>query len=200
MSLEIPMTKLEAVNAMLADDGSRKTDTLTSPTRGDVIRAVDTLDRVSRSVQLRGHWFNTEKVTLTINGSSKYVVDAAIVHVEVISGGPTNGTHGTPKLVVRAGYLYDTVNGTNTFVNGPTIRAVVFRLLPYESLPSSAREYIYATASLRNNSQSFGSRAIDRDLKEQAETALALLNEEDIDAENLDQTLSPHFLQMMHLR
>lgn len=194
------MTELEAVNAMLADDGSRKTDSLASPTRGDVIRAVDTLDRVSRSVQLRGHWFNTEIVSLTINGSSKYAVADALVHIEVIEGGPTNGTYGTPKLVLRAGYLYDTVNGTDTFAGGAAIRAIAFRLLPYESLPSSAREYIYATASLRNNSQAFGSRAIDRDLKEQAEAALALLNEEDLDAENLDQTLSTHFLQMMHLR
>lgn len=200
MSLEIPMTKLEAVNAMLVDDGSRKTTSLTSPTRVDVIRAVDTLDRVSRSVQLRGHWYNDEIVELTLNGSSKYPVANALVHVEVISGGPTTGTRGTPKLVVRAGFLYDTVNGTDTFVGGSTITAKVHRLLPFESLPSSAREYIYATASLRNNSQGFGSRAVDRDLKEMAEAALALLNEEDIDAENLDQTFSPHFLEMMHLR
>lgn len=200
MSLEIPMTKLEAVNAILRDAGARTTSSLTSPTRKDVIDAEDILDQVSRSVQLEGHWFNTEIISVSIDGSSQYVIAAAITHVERISGGPTNGTNGAPFLVLRSGLLYDTVNATNTFPAAAAVKLKVHRLLSYEALPSSAREYIYAAASIRNQSQMFGSRSIDQDLREQAKTARALIAEEDLDAIQFDSKLSNHFITMMHRR
>ena len=96
--------------------------------------------------------------------------------------------------------LYDTVNATDTFAGGTTIKLKVHRLLEFEEMPSSAREYCYAAASIRFQSRSLGSNAVDQDLKEQARTALALLNEEDIDAQNLDATFSDHFITMMHNR
>ncbi len=200
MSLGIPMTELEAVNAMLDDIGERPTTTLIVPTRRDVIRAQTTLNRVSRAVQIRGHWFNTQIVNISINGTSKYAVDASYVHLEVISGGPNSGTNGTPMLVQRDGFLFDVVNGTDVFPGASPVKCVVHKLLAYESCPASAREYIYAAASVRNQSQAFGSLNVSKELQQQAAQALALLNEEDLDALNLDQTFSKHFLQMMHLR
>ena len=196
----VPMTELEAVNLMLYDVGSRPTNTLTSPTRLDVIRAQATLDAMVRSVAQRGYWFNTEIISVSVNGSNKYPIPTSVVHVEVLSGGPTSGTNGAPFMVARSGFLYDTVNATDTFAGGTTIKLKVHRLLEFEEMPSSAREYCYAAASIRFQSRSLGSNAVDQDLKEQARTALALLNEEDIDAQNLDATFSDHFITMMHNR
>ena len=200
MAAPVPMTKLEAVNLMLDDIGSRPTTSLSAPTRRDVVRAVSAIDAVTRSVQQKGYWFNTEIISVSINGSNQYAVPTNVHHVEVLSGGPTTGANGTPFLVVRNALLYDVVNGTNTFAGGADVKLVVQRYIDFEELPNSAREYIYAAASIRNQSRALGSNSIDEDLKEQARQALALLNEEDLDAQNFDTTYSLHFIDMMHRR
>lgn len=196
----LAMTELEAVNAILYDAGLRPTTTLTAPTRSDVIRAQASLDFMVRSILQRGYWFNTEIITLSINGSNQYPVPVSAIHVEVLSGGPTTGTNGKPFLVVRGSVLYDVVNATSTFVGGPDVKLKIQRTMDFEELPSSAREYCYAAASVRFQSRALGSNSVDTDLKEQAQSALALLNEEDIDAENFDTTYSSHFIDMMHNR
>ncbi len=195
-----PMTKLEAVNAMLADLGDRPVASLSGSLRLDVTNAITTLDAISRRLQLRGWWFNTDRRSISINGANKYVVPTDVGHLEVISGGPTTGTVGTPHLVVRAGFLFDRVNGTNEFPSAAAVKVVVHTLLDYADLPATAREYIYAAASARLQSQMLGSTELLRDLTVQAGAALALLHEEDIDNENEDATYSPHFIRMMHLR
>lgn len=196
-----PLTKLEAVNAILADLGDRPVASLSGSLRLDVTQAIATLDHVSRALQVKGWWFNTDIRTIAVNGAFRYVVPTDVSHVEVIDGGPTTGTVGTPHLVVRGLYLFDTVNNTNVFTAAtPDVDVQVHSLIDYADLPASAKEYIYAAASIRMQSRTLGSNEIDADLKEQAASALATLQEEELDNTNLDSTYSPHFIRMMHLR
>ena len=199
MAEAVPMTKLEAVNAMLHDIGDRPVNTLTGATRLDVVRAIDSLEHVSRAVQLMGWWFNDEIVDLALNGDDQFAIPETYVRVEAIENLP-DGVDRTPHLVVRAGLLYDRANATNTFAGAGAVRLSITRLLEFEDLPSSAREYIYASASIRNQSRTIGSQAVDGDLRAQAASAYATMQSEDFENENYDQTYAPTFIDMMHRR
>ena len=199
MSLEIPMTELEAVNAILGDIGERPVNSLVGvSSRLDVTRAQSSLNQVSRAVQQRGWWFNRERIELTVDGSGYYNIPANCVRVEVESGGPTTGQYSkTPYLVVRGSKLYDTANQTDVFTGADTVVLIIHRLLDYEDLPSIVREYIYATASVRNQSRALGSQHVSAELRDQAQVAMGLMQLEDVDSQNIDLTTGPRFFRIM---
>lgn len=195
-------TELDAVNSMLHDIGERPVNTLEDTQRLDVVRALDSLHKASRMTQETGWWFNTENVTVALDSNNKYPIEDDIVHAEVLEGGPTTPTDGyPPELVQRGGFLYDRANATYEFDS--TSEDVVLRcvrLLDFADLPATAREYIYCAASIRFQSRTLGSTAVDADLREQAMVSLTSLREEDIDFENLNQTTAPHFFNLMYNR
>jgi hypothetical protein len=201
MAVTAPLTKLEAINAMLHDLGERPVNSLAGTSRLDVTRAIDSLEHVSRALQTMGWWFNQEIVQLTVDGSGNYNIPDDWTHVEVLSGGPTSGDlDEIPKLTVRGRVLFDVNNSTDVFTGADTLKLKIHRLLEYTDLPTNVREYVYASASIRNQSRTIGSASVDADLREQARVSLAAMKEEDIDFENLDQTLAPHAVRLMHNR
>lgn len=195
-------TELDAINSMLHDIGERPVSTLTDTQRLDVVRAIDSLKKASRMTQATGWWFNTEKITVALNGDNQYTLDGDIVHAEVIDGGPVASTDQNPVHLVQRGLLlYDRANATDTFdATSEDVELKVVRLLDFEDLPATAREYIYCAASIRFQSRTLGSSAVDADLREQAMVALTSLREEDIDNENLNQTTTDHFFNLMYNR
>lgn len=193
-----PVTKLEAVNRMLHDLGDRPVNSLADPTRLDVVRAINSIDQTSKMLQIQGWWFNTEKIRITVDGSGFYNIPVDITHVKQLQGGPRSGTEGTPALIVRGSKLYDVTNATNVFAGGASILLKVHRLLVFEDLPASVREYVYASGAIRFQSRALGSGNVDSDLKLQAEAAFAIIHEEQISAEALDTTFSPSFRTLMH--
>ena len=199
MAEAIPTTKLEAVNAMLHDIGDRPVSSITNSTRLDVVRAINSLEQVSRQMQLMGWWFGRETVTVAIDGNNRFTIPDSYANVEVVKDDPSGATY-TPHLVVRGRVLYDRENATDEFPLASPVTLRVTRLLEYEDLPQTAREYVYAAASVRNQSRSIGSNAVDGDLRAQAASAYASLQSEDFDNENYDQTYSPSFVTMMHNR
>lgn len=202
MSFVVPPTALEAVNMMLHDIGERPVNTLDNIARLDVTRALNSLEGVSRMTQANGWWFNRENVTLQINGDGQYIVPDDIVHAEVLSGGPVAGADDYDvELVQRGNKLYDRANATDVFAAGSeNVVLRCSRLLEFGDLPENAREYIYCAASIRFQSRTLGSAAVDADLRAQAEVALANLKEEDLDYENIEQTTTPHFFGLMYNR
>ena len=202
MAVPVPATELEAINAMLFDIGERPVNTLVNQSRLDVLRAIDSLKITNRMTQETGWWFNTENVVIALDTNDQYTLDTDLVHTEVIDGGPETPTDGyPPELVQRGTILYDRANALDTFPSTSedvTLRCV--RLLEFEDLPATAREYIYCAASIRFQSRTLGSAAVDADLREQAMVALTSLREEDLDFENLDQTKTPHFFNLMYNR
>jgi len=200
MAEAVPLTKLEAVNGILRDMGDRQVSSLTNQTRIDVIHAIASVEDITNELCETGYWFNTEIVEIALDGSDQYVIPADYSHVEVHSGGPTSGSQGPPFLVVRGRVLYDTVNSRDTFAGSGSVKLKIHRLLSFEQMPATARQYVRSTASVITQSQQIGSTSVDRDLRERASRALAALNEEHLDANNIDQTYSPHFIDIMHRR
>lgn len=202
MAVPTPATELEAVNEMLHDIGERPVNTLENASRLDVVRAIRSLAVVNRMTQETGWWFNRETIVVGLGANNKYTLSDDIVHVEVIEGGPTTPEGGYPvELVQRGLVLYDRNNSTDTFAStSEDVVLQVVRLLDFADLPATAREYVYCAASIRFQSRTLGSAAVDADLREQALVALTNLREEDIDYENLDQTTSPHFFNLMYNR
>lgn len=200
MSAIAPMTKLDAVNLMLADLGDRPVNTLTDLNRLDVNLAVQAIEATTRAILSHGWWFNTEEATLTPDGSGTYNLPADWAGVEYVSGGPTTGENGAPVLVARGRLLFDVANSTSTFVGGGEVTVTYFRLLEFEQLPMTAREYIYATASVRNQTRALGSASVDPDIRQQAVFALASLRNEEVEHSVDDLTYSPRFFQLMHNR
>ena len=196
-----PVTKLEAVNRMLHDLGDRPVNTLTGATRLDVVRAINSIDQTRVQLLNAGWWFNTETVDVSVDGANNYPITDDISHIEVVSGGPTTSTSTRGvMLVVRGRKLYDVNNATDQFVGAPTVTLKVHRLLEFEDLPSSVREYVYTAASIRNQSRTLGSKNVDQDLKLQAASAFGIMHEENIDAQEFDATYSNTFLDLMHNR
>lgn len=199
MAVPVPATELDAVNSMLYDINERPVSTLENQSRLDVLRAIDSLKTASRMLQETGWWFNTENVIVPLDSNDQYTIDTDIVHAEVIDGGPVATDDQYPvELVQRGALLYDRANAIDTFATTSedvTLRCV--RLLEFTDLPATAREYVYCVASIRFQSRTLGSAAVDADLREQASVALTSLREEDLDFENINGTTSPHFFNLM---
>lgn len=193
-----PVTKIEAVNRMLHDLGDRPVSSLADPTRLDVIRAINSIDQTSKMLQIQGWWFNTEKIRITVDASGFYNIPADVTHVRQLQGGPRSGTEGTPALVVRGTKLYDVNNATNVFIGGESILLKIHRLLVFEDLPGSVREYVYAAGAIRFQSRALGSDNVDKELKLQAAAAFAIIHEEQVSAESIDTSFSPSFRTLMH--
>lgn len=198
MSETAPVTKLEAVNRMLHDLGDRPVNTLNDPTRLDVVRAINSLDQTSKMFQIQGWWFNTEQIRLTVDGDGFYNIPDDVAHVKSIKGGPTQGPDGPPRLVARGRKLYDVNNSTDVFLNAAFVVLKIHRLLVYEDLPQSVREYLYAAGAIRFQSRALGSDNVDQDLKLMASAAFAIVHEEQLSWEMTDTTFSPSFLTLMH--
>lgn len=202
MSELAPETELDAVNAMLHDIGERPVNTLENQSRLDVLRAINSLEKATRATCATGWWFNTENVIIPLGADNKYTLTDDIVHAEVLEGGPVaTDDQYEVELTQRGSVLYDRANATDEFATGSedvVLRCT--RLLAFDDLPATAREYVYCVASIRFQSRTLGSAAVDADLREQASIALSSLREEDLDHENLNQTTTPHFFNLMYNR
>jgi hypothetical protein len=195
-----PVTELIAVNRMLHDLSERPVVTLSGSSRFDVVQAIDSLNLTVLEFLSTGWFFNEEQMRLTADVNGNYNIPADTTNVRVVKDGPTTGTEGTPTLVVRAQKLYDTTNGTDVFVAAGSILLKVHRLITFEDMPTSAREYCYAAATVVNQERTLGSKNIDQNLVRRARAAFAIVHNEDLKAKNSNQQLSNHFFDLMFNR
>ena len=200
MSAVTPLTTLDAVNLMLADLGDRPVNNLLDTNRLDVNLAVQALESTTRAILAFGWWFNEENATITPDSNGNYNLPDDWSAIKYVSGGPGNGTIDFPRLIARGRRLYDVANGTDVFIGEPAVTVSFARLLTFDELPMTAREYIYATASIRNQTRALGSASVDPDLRQQAGAALASLRNEEVENSVEDLTMSPRFVDLMHRR
>ena len=200
MSATIPLTSLDAVNLMLADLGDRPVNSLSDTNRLDVNYAVQALESTTRAILAFGWWFNEEQATLSPDASGYYNLPQDWSAIKYVSGGPGNGTIDFPRLVARGRRLFDVANSNDVFIGEPAVTLSFARLLAFDDLPMTAREYIYATASIRNQTRALGSASVDPDLRQQAGAALASLRNEEVENSVEDLTMSPRFVELMHRR
>ena len=139
----MPLTvtsKLEAVNTMLTSIGEIPVSSITSATTNDVSIAIQILDHVSRDVQSRGWFFNTDiNYSLVPTNNNEIVLPANALRVELAESSRLH------NYVERNRKLYDRVNNTYSITN--TVKVNIVFLLDFEELPEVARHYIMIRSS-----------------------------------------------------
>lgn len=167
----VAMTKLDAVNRMLASIGQSPVNTLTGTLPKDVNKAVLALDNALRDVLTQGWSFNTDyEYVLTPDGSDRISVPAAAASIS-----PTYGENYTMRWdsEATAGLrLYD--NDKHSFDEfTQDVKADVIWLFEYEQLPQHARGYIAMKAGREYQTTIVGSRILYSFTKEMEKTAWA---------------------------
>lgn len=163
---------LDAVNDMIGAIGEAPVNTLENSENVDVINAIRVLDRVNRQVQGKGWSFNSvESTTLNPDVFTKKIRWQSDFLYLV-------GTDGT-KYVQRGDYVYDFDNQTDIFEDA--IEVEVIRLVDFEYMPVSVRDYIVARASRIFQTQTLGDPDIAQELERQEAEAWAALQEYELD-------------------
>lgn len=147
MSALTPTSELEAINLMLSTVGESPIESLLDGSSVDASQAKLFLKSVSRQVQQRGWWFNSEEnYPLNPDLQSKNIkVPPNTIEI----------TSDDTNLVLRGTRLYDKGNHTYRFDKAVTVD-IVF-LLPFEELPEPARLMITHRAGRMFQERVFGS-------------------------------------------
>ena len=132
-----PITELEAINEMLQGISESPVETIEDG-NSDVQSAQTLLRSKSRQFQSIGWNFNTERMTLTPNGSDQIVLGSTYLKVSIAP------EHKYRQLVERNRKLYDKLN--NTYTIEDDVEADVVIGLTWDELPVPARSYILALA------------------------------------------------------
>lgn len=131
------MTELEIINAMLAAVGSNGVSS-TVGRHPALMKAQPILDRVNKTVQNQGHWFNTEKgLTLQATVDGEIYVPQATLKCDT--------TTRSLRYVRRGRRMYDPENQTYV-LDVTSLDVDVVILLDYDLLPFAASDYIRAKA------------------------------------------------------
>lgn len=149
------MTKLDAVNAMLASIGQSPINTLSGTIPKDASRAVIALDTVLREVLTKGWSFNTDyDYELTPDGNANLLVPANAMWVDPeqqYNDYVMRWDSGTAKL-------YDRRNQTFTITD--SVKCRIVWSYDFEEIPQVARHYIAMRAGRIFQSQIVGSQVL----------------------------------------
>lgn len=140
------MQTLTVLNQMLGTMGEAPLNTLEDPHtfRG---ACLSRLDSENRRIQAKGWWFNMEEVTLN-----------PMLDTRISLSGDTISVRTPSRNVIQRGrYLYDLEGGTPFFTSSLDVELI--RLVPFESLPESAAQYVAASAVLKFQSSYDSDRA-----------------------------------------
>jgi len=166
-----PMTKLDAVNIALSSMGEPKVNTLEDAAI-DAQIASDTIDEISRSVQLRGFNWNREFTNLSPDISGYINLPENTLKVDSIE------TSKLTNVVQRGQRLYNVDDGTFTFTDPVRVELTVH--LDFELLPSAARDYIATSAAMINQERVLGSALLDKFLQQRAQQAWVELQRDEL--------------------
>ena len=174
------MNKLDAVNMMLRLVGSSAINDIAS-THPDAANAIATLDRISRQIQKRGWWFNTDyKLIWTPQYTPPLNVgDTPSGRIPVPTTITTFKAENT-GLIERGGFVYDKRLQTDLFTEQQCINKTI-TTLPWDMLPESATDYIgyYAAGQfIRDEIEDLGKK---KDLEKDAGLAFIELKDEHLE-------------------
>ena len=148
------MSKVDAVNIILSSIGSAPIDTLDDNNDVDVDNILRIMDRVSRSLQMKGWNFNTTTLVLKPDTVSKRILwnDSIIKHTSSDSN----------TYIKRGKYLFDMTNNTFEFTQDVTLSIVL--ALEFEDLPQAFMDYITAKAAVEFQTRYMGDNDVSQDL------------------------------------
>lgn len=167
----VPLTKLDAVNNLLLSIGQSPVNALTVPGVKDVSIAQMILHDVSRTVQSKGWWFNTD---------TDYPLSPDVTGQVAI---PVNALQVVPQdtsISERAGKLYNTEKRTHTFPTGTPVKCDIRWFFDYETLPQCARDYIQRRAGRVFQANIVASQILYQFTKEMENEALAEMERNDL--------------------
>lgn len=156
----VPVTKLDAVNRMLASIGQSPVNTLTGTLPKDVNKAVITIDNATRDICSQSWSFNTDTdYELTADGNGKIAAPSNSAFVS-----STYGYNYFVRWDTDALRMYDADNRTFTFAD--SIKADIIWLFNFEELPQHARHYIAMHAGREFQAAIVGSTVLYKFTKE----------------------------------
>jgi hypothetical protein len=137
------LTKLDAVNSMLAAIWERPVSSLDSGGASSLSAAKKILDDTLRSVLSRGWIFNVEdNYPLSVDANGRIPLPANTIKVDAGSE-----EFRYTDIVQRGQYLYDRKDHTYTFT--APVKAEITLFLEFDEIPEAARAYIAAFAARR---------------------------------------------------
>lgn len=190
MNFLTPTTELDAVNLMLSTVGESPIVSLEGGSSVDASQAKLMLNNVSRQVQQRGWWFNTEE-------NFKLVPDGVKGYINV----PPNTLKVIPneaRAVLRGFRLYDTEKHTYVFPSPVEVELVI--LLPFSELPEPARNLVAHRAGRMFQERMFGSDTLSAFTKTDESIALADLVAADMEARKSSMLSGSRFIQKLTRR
>lgn len=176
---EIPWSsKLDAVNTMLEAIGEAPINDLTSSGRLEVATASRTIDRVSQDVQSKGWWFNIEEHTISPDPTTgELILPNNTLRVDRTERNPADDDG---DLVQRGSKLYSLKRRSSVdFQND--VEVSIVRLLSFDELPHSARNYITLRAAKKFQAHFIGDPGLDDNLEEEEAEALVVLQDEELE-------------------
>lgn len=166
-------TELEVINSVLRVSGDNPVSSV-SETYQPVYIIRQMINDISRKMQIKNYWFNTEfDVTLSSNTETNKI----ILPFNILNFEPADS-----KYVARGLTVYDTENRTSTITDD--IKADISVMLEFDELPQAAREYIQSKARYEYNNQYFGDTSQKNDLYREMLEAKETLDK--LNIENLD--------------
>lgn len=180
------MTKLEAVNSMLAAVGETPVASLDEEGPADAFVAITTLDEVSREVQQVGWLTNTDyDFSVTPDDNGWFTLGPDILSIK------TSGRSRYRKISARVDPtdgLRKVWNRTEqTFVWTSAVTFTIIRLLDFEDLTPPLQAYVKARASLVYQGRVLGSEVADAQLQRNVADTWAQLT--DAEAQEEDDNL-----------
>ena len=136
------MTKLEAVNEVLAVCGTLPVPALDTNGPSAAGMAERCIDEEERKVQTQGWHYNTRRdVELTPDGSDKIAVPTGAITID------TYGESYHRDITTKGGYLYDLDENTDEFDD--SIKAIVVYRFAFTCIPQPVQDFIVASAAER---------------------------------------------------
>lgn len=169
------ITELEVINSVLSVAGDNPIQSLSEDYQPVfIIRQM--INNISRDMQIRNYWFNTEyNVTLKPNT----ITNKLILPFNLLSFEPCD-----TKYVARGTSVYDREARTTDITED--VIADISVQLEFTELPQVARKYIQAMCRLQYNNEYFGETNAKQDLQREVFDAQANLEKKNIENEDIN--------------
>lgn len=187
----VPMTELDAVNAMLISIGEQPVNTLEATDNAEVSIARNVLHQVSRQTQAVGLLCNSEEnYPLVVDVDGYIRLPANTLKVDA--------TDSSIDVVMRGRRLYDRKNHTYKFKDTLNVDIVFF--LPFEELPQVVRDYITIRATRVFQSNVVGSEILyEFTAKDEMDAHMAMVQQE-VDHGDYNMLNNPDVQMMLRRR
>ena len=169
------MTKLDAVNSVLAVIGEMPITTIEDTLNADAVLALRMLEDVVRDVLIEGWYFNTDhgmEIAPDVNGNIELA--PSVINIDI----DPRYSVGV-DVVQRGNKLYDKRNHTYTFTK-PIKGVSVTYHLDFDELPATAKQYVLALTKVKFQANVLGDQVLHNALLQDLQRVRAAFVAEDI--------------------